>query len=384
MPVNLRSRPIEGYITDNAGNILRNAEIVIKEETPSGANIIDTAKSDDDGYFISKPIKNGVYDIYESGVRIYRQYHSSQPTVLQCYKPGLDSIPASLTEFSDFVSSSNPSNNINSFRAYLQVEPEALDVSLYGHLFPLWNIDPQTGLSTHPFANIRNLHPEISTSNQSKLTHTRYDVEFFAPLYAQNSFHRKIRWAGIPGIMFYRDSKIVLPLDYYSIIPTQNYSFIDPTTSFAWGALPASDTLIEIILSDETAVLSFFNTLSLGDIMELQFEGSNLRFWCILYYKINPTISTDAKIYGRMWNSSNSSHVDQDVDDLADITASGAGDVSSITVYQGLFNGIQNISQSTSEYYTVTENSCAQNLFTRHNAGGAIIANCELYNYTKA
>ena len=64
MGSNLKSRPIEGYITDSAGHVLRNVDVLIKEEiSKTESTLIDSVKSGDDGYFISDPIKNGIYEI---------------------------------------------------------------------------------------------------------------------------------------------------------------------------------------------------------------------------------------------------------------------------------------------------------------------------------
>ena len=393
MPTNLRSRPIEGYITDNAGNVLRNAEVIIKEDTPSGSNILDTVKSDDDGYFISRPIKNGIYDIYESGVRIFRQYHSSHPTVIQCYQPGINNIPANLVQFNDYISSDIPTLDINAFRSYIQLEPETIDVQLYGHQFPLWNIDPQDvslAANAHPFEKLRNIHQELSTSNQSRFTHTRYDVELFAPLYSQNSFHRRIRWAGIPGVTFYKDSKIVLPLDYYSIVPNQYNVSMTAYNSYTWSVWNSDNTLMEVVLDLRADSQRGFSMLSAGDILELQFyihpslgyAYSNIRFWGILYYKKSGT-SSAPRLYLRMWKSSNASHDLQGTVDISSLI-SKVGDIKKIIAYQGMFSGIQNITQSTSEYYSVSENIYAQDKFVTFDSNGNRVTNQEIYNYSRA
>ena len=79
MSSNIRALPIESFITDSSGNVLRNALILIKEAAPSGSNLIDRTTSDDDGYFVSKPIPAGTYDIYESGVRVAKNTHVADP-----------------------------------------------------------------------------------------------------------------------------------------------------------------------------------------------------------------------------------------------------------------------------------------------------------------
>ena len=88
MSSNLRSKPIEGHVTDSAGNVLRNSQIIIKQATPSGSITMGSVQSDDDGYFQSKPLPNGLYDIYESGIVISRIVHTADRNSIQCFKPG--------------------------------------------------------------------------------------------------------------------------------------------------------------------------------------------------------------------------------------------------------------------------------------------------------
>lgn len=368
MPTNLRSIPIEGYITDNAGNIVRNTTVIIKEDTPSGSNIVDTVKSDDDGYFISKPIKNGLYDIYESGVRVFRQYHSSQPTVIQCYKPGISNTPTWLAGFSEYTSSNIPTIDINDYKSYVQIEPETLNTTLYGHQFPLWNINPydisMIG-NDHSFKNITKVHNGLD-ANTSRLTHTRFDAELFLPLYAQNVTHKRVRWAGIPGLMFYGDSKIVLPLDYYGIVPNHFYNTITPSSNITWAIWNSDPTLIRIDLG-ATDYNNFYTSLTTGDIIEVSFSTTNMKFWCILYYKF---VESNRRIlYGRMWKSSYAVAGDN----LSNISVvASSTDINKIICYQGMYSGMEIINQSTSEYITVSENLMAQNSVT------------ELYNYDEA
>jgi hypothetical protein len=373
MPTNLRSRPIEGYITDNAGNILRNTDVVIKEDTPNGAVVIDTARSDDDGYFISRPIKNGVYDIYESGVRVLRQYHSANPTLIQCYNPGVNNIPTGSRPFNDYVGSANVAYDINQYRSYIQVEPESIDISSYGHMFPLWNIDPQVDLSGHPFRNITTIHPEIATSNESRLTHTRFDVEFFAPLYAENSTHRKIRWSGIPGVTFYSDSRIVLPLDYYSIVSNHYLHQFTTTQTTTWSVYAGDQERIVINLPNES-VEAFYDDMVNGDILELQLTGG-LKFWCIVYHKQSDSTSgRSATVWGRMWKSSNTGLTAQGTPDLSYIKARVPDqNILGIKLFQGMFSGMSNLTNSVGEFFTVQENQFAQNF----------VLNPEIYNYDR-
>lgn len=354
MATNLRSRPIEGYITDNAGNILRNADVVIKEDTPNSSVVVDSVKSDDDGYFISRPIKNGVYDVYESGVRVFRQYHSANPTLIQCYNPGINNVPTGTRPFADYIGSADVAYDINQYRYYIQVEPEAIDISTYGHIFPVWNIDPQTDLGGHEFQKITTIHPELTTSNISRLTHTRFDIEFFAPLYSQNSTHRKIRWSGVPGAIFYEDSRIVIPLDYYSIIRNHYLHNINVsnTTWNVWGG----DQERLVINLPVGSIDDAYEDLVDGDILELTVAGG-LKIWCIIYHK------TTTQIWGRIWKSSNSGMAAQGTPDLSYVKARVSNmNISNVKMFQGMFSGLSNLTSSVGEFFSVQENQAAQNM----------------------
>ena len=81
MASNIRAKSIEGYVTDSAGNIIRNSQIIIKQSTPSDSFNIDTVSSDDSGYFASRPIQSGTYEIYESGILVSRYYFYTQYSI---------------------------------------------------------------------------------------------------------------------------------------------------------------------------------------------------------------------------------------------------------------------------------------------------------------
>ena len=61
MASNLRSKPLTGHITDSSGNVIRNTSIIIKD---TYGNTVDTIPTNDEGYFVSSPLPNGVYNIF--------------------------------------------------------------------------------------------------------------------------------------------------------------------------------------------------------------------------------------------------------------------------------------------------------------------------------
>ena len=352
MPINLRSRPIEGYISDNAGVVVKNADIIIKEDNPNGSIVVDSVKSDEDGYFISQPIKNGVYDIYESGARVMRQYHSSNPTVLQCYKPNEDNVPSDVRLFSDFIGSS-PSYDINYYRYYVQIEPENIDVSTYGNTFPLWKMANADQLIEHEFENIALIHDGF-TLPESMLTHTRFDVEYFAPIYTENASHRRIRWGGIPGIAFQDMSKIVLPLDYMSIVTGQSHfrKSYSGGAGGSWSDGSGETIHLTVVASGDPSNPDASESISVGDIIEITLENDT--YWAIVFYKNGTTV------YGRRWLSSRVSF-----DTMSNIGLSSTdGLIYGIKIFQGFFLGMENLTSSVGEYFTVQENQAAQNSLT--------------------
>jgi hypothetical protein len=389
MPSNLKSRPIEGYIADNAGNILRNVTVLIKEETPaSGSVLIDSVKSDDDGYFITKPIKNGVYDIYESGIRIYRTYHPAYPILIPAYLPAAENIPLGLAPFSDFVDT-NYLTDINAFRHYIQVEPETIDIAVYGNMFPLWDVDIQTGISGHPFELLKNIHTGVGAD--SRFTHTRFDVEYFTQLDAKNSIHKRIRWSGVPGLQFYSQTKIVIPLDYYSIVPNHAIGTVTAPVLYAWVTDPAdgTNTTMKVTLPiPNTTNQAFYDSCSLGDILLSEFKTATTikaeKFWGIVVKKDSP-VPTELVLYLKMWLSSNSTHRVQGISTLSDINSGGGTTtvygVYKFSRYHGFFSSIQNISQTTGERFCVSENLFAQDQQIRYSAAGVVTAQEEIYDY---
>ena len=376
MPSNLRARPIEGYITDNSGNILRRASISIKSVLPDGSStLVDSAQSDDDGYFVTKPLKSGEYDLYESGVRVYRQQHNVD--YIQSYPASVEDSPASVLDFSYYTS--DLTKDINLFRMYIQIECPS-DVaknstySMFGNLYPLWDIDPTAGLGGHDFQNLPTIHPGVS--NNSLLTHTRFDVEYFNPLTQQNDINRRIRWVGVPGIQVYPSSNIVLPLDYYSMIPNHRFSYVS-VPNIAWSTSPVSPTKVMTVSLTTLTYSSFLNSFVVGDIIQYGFSDSAQKLWCIVVAKgADPSNSLNTLITSRFWYSS---RVNQGISYLPGVTGTM---ISSINIYQGMFGGVQSIQQSTGERFSVRENTYAQDLYPIYDGSGNVSAQ-EMYNYNK-
>lgn len=378
MVSNLRSIPIEGHVTDSAGNVLRNVQVTIKQQTPAGSIIVETANSDDSGYFITNPIPNGIYDIYESGIKLSRIVHNNGNTNLQCFQANLDNYNQSIIEnFSDLADNSN----LNAYKSFIQIEPEDLNVAQFGNSFSIYdreiNIDPDSDPGD-PANEIYNIAKFFSLTNKSRITTNRFDIEYFLPLTSVSSAYKRVRWAGVPGIRFFEDSKIVLPLDYYSIVANHPKNVVPADSGFA-------STDITFVVSYDIGTMSISETASngelsklvngtssnpvkplfVGDILKIRFKelaGYGVINWYGIVTKI--IYSEEKKtIYLERWRSSR--FVTSPFDNLNDSY------IEKIYAFDGMFSNIMDIGQDSSlnQLFSVVENFSAQNQGT------------ELYNY---
>lgn len=369
MASNLRAGPIEGYVADSAGNVLSNSNIVVKMPTPAGSIQIDTVVSDDYGYFVTGPIQNGIYDIYESGVRISRIKHSPSQFVTPTFEASSANIPNNLPVFTQMDLSI--ANDINKFRHYLQVEGDDLDVNANGHFFPLY----EPSIYEAPWDDFYTYH-ELTAD--SRITQTRFDVEYYSPITASFSSFRHMRWAGVPAIRYGTETKIVVPLDYYSLrvkLPTHLYTgsttpvITNPTYQIKVMSGP-NDTLY--IYDDENAgvdaaFVDLGQYLVKGDILQFKFDYDLDHIYYGIYvdadqYDDGGGLKTRYRT--KLWRSSVFTSTS-----IATIVATNT-DVIEIRKYDGMFSGITGLGVSANEKFTITENSKQQNEVA------------ELYDYT--
>jgi len=342
---NLRSKPIEGHITDSAGNVLRNAQVVIKQEIPSGSFVADSIRSDDDGYFISKPMPNGVYDIYESGIRISRIIHQAVGTGIPCLQADQENFDiTSIDSFTDLANA----YNLNSYKTFIQIEPSSNDVSQYGNIFPIYD----RNILTIPDTNneLFKLSEFFDFNINSRITTTRFDIEYFTPITAISSEYKRIRWAGVPGIKFYKDSRIVIPLDYYSIVP----SMPKLTVAFNDNIITTSGESILLITISETnpddldGVIPY---ISVGNIVRLLINDSGTqKYW----YGIVAKIISDGTKYQIEFEQWRSSRFEMEED------CTVGQFINEIRIYDGMFSSIMAIQEEVNQRFCVTENNYAQ------------------------
>lgn len=352
---NLRARPIQGYITDSAGNILRNSSITIYRNTPDGLTGVDLIESDDEGYFISNPQPNGVYDIFESGIRTSRIIHNPDQNAIQCFKASkYNYFENDITPFSTLVTDSN----LMGYKYFLQIEPEEVNVDIFGNMFPIYDKDLSTLLATAD--DLYDMKTFLNLRTDSRITISRFDIEYYQPLTATQSAYRRIKWAGVPGIRFKKDSKIVVPLDYYSLVANNPFKLSNNGDSFSAGIVTVTDvtgpddSVVTITgNSSNDAYLDIYNNAGIGDIMRITITDK-------VWYGIVLSKSTFS-IALEKWNSSRFPNTGA----IPAVTNS----ILTMKAYHGIFQGITAMASTVSEYFTVVENFSQQNL------------DSELYNY---
>jgi uncharacterized protein YodC (DUF2158 family) len=356
MPANLRAKPIEGHITDSAGNVIRNGVVTVKINTAVSTQVVATTKSNDEGYFITTPLPCGTYLIYESGILISKIVHPAVSSAIQCCRASTEEYYSQDTgTFESLLL-----GTITNFKSFIQIEPVDFDPILYGSSYPLYNSAISTDATvTHDdlywMAKFFNLRTD------SRITTTRFDVEYYAPMTSTENNYKRIRWAGIPAIRFKSDSRLVLPLDYFSIVPSL------PRLSSNDGKVFESGDEVSVSLSGDNIIVSgvstsggvfinFYNSVAYGDIIKV-ITVTPKTWYGIL---VSRTISGG---YGQMklypWPSSR----------FTSTTLTEGEEVARMFQYDGMFQGIQYIDQVAFERFSVVENVEAQN------------NNTELYNY---
>jgi hypothetical protein len=327
--LNLKSKKIELYVTDSTGNILRNSNISVKMNNGYDNLVVSNGKTDSSGKFTSSPLPCGVYQIFESNNYVCQINHFFNNEI-QCFKP-LD-YNIFKNSYCNFVNNIGPSGNLNNFRWFLQIEPENIDIESFGSTYPLYDYQ----LGSQKYSGMINF---FGFDSDSRISTTRFDVDYYTPVTKFNTTQKFIRWAGVPAIRFKPDSKLVIPLDYYSIVPkfykiTKTASFFDPFT--------------------ETITISDSSGINVGDIIKVDVTD----IWYGLVQDIIVISENNLQIYMKKWMSSRFESAD--LSDTYDNTP--------IYVYDGLFNNITEIVDVNSNFL-ITENNYAQNNET------------ELYNY---
>jgi len=337
---NLRARPIQGFVTDSAGNVIRNASISIARNDPSGSVTVALATSDDEGYFVSDPLPNGTYDILESGVITSRIIHTPDRVSIPCFRAPKDNYYDSDTyPFSDLVAS----ENLNGYKYFLQIEPENISVDLLGSSFPIHE-KSLSGLLDDG-SDIYYMSKFFAFTSDARITIPRFDIEYFQPLTALQLAYRRIKWAGVPGIRYKPDSKIVVPLDYYSIVA--NNPFI---VSNNGGSFTPGDVTVSVVGAKKITIsgsvqeyITIYNSVGIGDILRITY-GVEEWYGIVLRKEIS---AGEYSIALEQWKSSRFTGT---------IPSSIGISILTIKAYHGIFQGMTSLSSTVSDYFTVAEN----------------------------
>jgi hypothetical protein len=360
MPSNMRSWPITGHLSDSAGNVLRNSQIVIKIITPGSSQVVATAKTDNEGYFYTPPLSNGVYYIYESGIFISQLIHRPNTNAIQCYKASSENYPASSIQSFNYLRTLSPSS-IQKFKLYLQIESDDVDTSVYGNSYPIYDVNLYD-ISESWSSDLHWMSSFFNFGTDSRITTTRFDVEYFAPITSVDKTYKRMRWAGVPGIRFYQDSNLLIPLDFFSMVPTLPRFVQRPTSGDLSGVTVYGDPVANQLRIQGSIQMNqnyelFYNALSYGDLVKMMVGTTSISqaaWYGILVDRGSGVLTFEKWLSSRISNAS----------------PAGGWNVYKLFQYDGMFQGISSIDSLIPERFTVTENTESQNSLS------------ELYNYS--
>lgn len=371
MPSNLRAKPIQGHLTDSAGNVIRNSLVTVKIMTPSGAQVVATAKANDDGYFITSPLTSGSYFIYESGILVSQIIHTAAPETIQPFKASVDNyLSVQVKSFNSLLST----NELAKFKMFIQIESDDIETVLYGNSFQIYDvaIDYSGALVPESFSDLYELAKFFQLSSSSRITTTRFDVEYFAPITAVEKAYKRIRWAGVPAIRFKETSKLVIPIDYFSLVPglpkkvSHNGIVFDNIPGDYVKVVEISEThmVIQATSVDNEYFSEIYSSMAYGDIARIVTHLDTNPLTSRTWYGIlsdRPDPNTDLKLYFELLPSSRFvSAEDINTNHLVD----------TISHFDGMFSGLQSMDSLIPERFTVVENVYAQD------------GSRELYNYS--
>jgi hypothetical protein len=346
MPANLRAKPIEGHMTDSAGNVLRNSVVTVKVSTPFGVFTSDEVKSDGTGYFITRPLPSGVYGLYESGIIVSQVNHRPDITI-QCFKALPYNYPVANVNPFDYLLASD---DIQKYVYYLQIEPEDLDISIAGSTFPIYDYQLSLINTEVAYDDLYHLQKFHAFIDVSRITTTRFDVEYFSPLTGLTRSYKRIRWAGVPGIRFKSDSKIVVPLDYMSLVPSLPRYVANSTALLTQIRVQSvADPVITIGPENEPHADydELVSQLIAGDLVYVGYGSPTPINW----YGVFEKITDDGYIQLRQWKATTR---------ISTIPTEQVT-VVKVSVYDAMFPGIININELANERFSVVENVSAQN-----------------------
>lgn len=357
MPANLRSKPIEGHVTDSAGNVIRNGTITVKINTAVSTQVVATTKTNDEGYFITSPLPCGVYLIYESGVLVSQVVHPALLPAIQCYKAAVDDyFPEDNKPFETL----RTTGKISNFKIFIQIENVDFDPVLYGSSYPLYDFQILHDSEDVVSKELYYMGKFFNLGEYARITTTRFDVEYFSQLTATEKNYKRVRWSGVPAIRFKEGSRLVIPLDYFSIVPSLPRLASNNGRAFEEG----DDVKIDEVGESSSSVVvsgsgdtydAFYDSIAYGDIVKIITTDAIPKIWYGILTSRDDGLMTFYKWPSSVYTSSSLSADDE---------------VKVMYQYDGMFQGLQSIDQLAFERFTVMENANAQN------------SDSEAYNYS--
>ena len=324
---NLRSIPIETTVVDYAGNIIAGANVVIKRKTPTGSEIVDQQKSDETGFIQSVPLPNGVYDLFYQNLYVGSQHHFHNIDI-----PSYKALEGNIKPKPTFQVLRN-ANQLMEYGFYLQIE--IVDVSTGGNTYPIYDVDPTKFDAVQYGATLF-----FGLESTSRLTQTRFDVEYHNPITSENANARNVRCAGVPGIRFFSESQLVVPFDYYSIVlKNQAATYIPPSAN------ATIDGVNIITITD--APEDLLRTANYGDILRIEELGTST-----IWYGIIDDITASNEIILEQFKST---RYNSDYSNLSGVDTQ----IYEIRQYHGLRSLVN---ASPFDNFTVTENVYAQDV----------------------
>lgn len=330
--MNLRAKPIEGFVTDSAGNTVRSPNVVIKEVTTgSKYRVVDTCSTDPSGYFRSKPLKCGVYEVFESGEVLTRVNHFFGNGLIPAFKPTPNAFNP-IKSINDYNVDSL--SNINDHIFCVQIESDSTDIQNSGHVFPTY-----FGLDTSGIPN------HYGWQAGCVVTPSRFNIEYFYPN-ANPGTYRYVSWRGVRAIGYSSTTPMVIPLTYWDlyvdpVLPIS--SFADIAMEYTRKTDQAKATVVIQKASEQGSQISY-STIGKGDIASITI-GAATRYGII--YDIVTGNDGTYVLHLQIWLKTGASSF-----------AAGAslGDTTmSMKFYQGLSQTMESAADTLSDRLTIME-----------------------------
>lgn len=334
--MNLRAKPIYGYVTDSAGNVVRSATVTVKEFTSSALyRVVDNVKTESTGAFVTKSLKPGVYDLFETGVFLMRVYHTFGNGLIPGFKASSKSgAPSpSLSTYGLGQDDLPLPTDINNYIYCVQIEGDDIDVVNNGHSFPVYagSVD------------MSGVFSKYSMSSSSTISSSKFNVEYYYPN-VKTETYRSVNWRNVRAVSYSKNKPLVLPLTY-------NDMFIDPLlyTDYEDSVTISADSSrhCSFLVSRQSILHAIdYNVIGKGDIVSVK-VGSTTKYGIILNDLVNDN-SGSVLIWLQLWNKIHGDGVGFDA---------GSG---SLKFYSGFSTTIEGSASSMPDRVTIFEDMTSE------------------------